>query len=266
MLATHEMSKVLKIAFILFVTILPAVAEAQHSCELGQNIEIHQNDNQILRTTWTLENNESLFRTDFVWDSSLSLHKDWVVKSHPKDMSYNPIRALKHHRQLIADSQMEASWKKSELAKIDKMIEFGSFNIRSISCLEGALFEKHFQFAFPLYSYSEFGAIILVSSDRKKIRVHFITERSNQGSVSMHLLQNSVEQDQKRGFRLWMHLHSHPFDFENSYRDFAPIGPSASDLRVYLRDNFPLAIITDGISSFPMDRASYQAIQEAGQL
>lgn len=203
----------------------------------------------------------NLFRKEFDADPIEIAHEAWVRSGFPADRPYDPINSLKHHLRLI--SQFGSM--KEEQARTKAMIRIGKQKIRRTNCVETELFRHHFRFVFPKKSYSEFGAIVLISADRKFLRVHFITEATNNGSVIMSKMESEIQKDLSKGYRRWLHLHSHPFDFSNEYGDFGPIGPSGPDLQAYIGSDYPFAVVTDGIHSFEMDRATYQAIAAAGK-
>ncbi|MES2856970.1 MAG: hypothetical protein V4692_13970, partial [Bdellovibrionota bacterium] len=159
---------------------------------------------------------------------------------------------------------MEPDQRASEVARLKKMIELGRSRINSVTCLEKELFRIHDSFVAPGFRYSEFGAVVLLSPDRRVMRVHFATDRSNNGSLDMSMIAGQVRSDLKRGFTPYIHLHSHPFDFQNPSRDFAPIGPSGPDLELYIAGRFEYGIITNGLDSFRMERAAYEAIYSSG--
>jgi len=66
---------------------------------------------------------------------------------------------------------------------------------------------------------------------------------------------------QQEGWTYQVHLHNHPFVFDNPYADIGPIVPSAPDIGSY-KSGSPLAAwITNGVDVFELERDEYQRLE-----
>ncbi|HVK62166.1 MAG TPA: hypothetical protein VM432_11470 [Bdellovibrionales bacterium] len=225
-------------------------------CKLPGFPKINQQGN-ILFLTWTIGNERSVFSNQFDPNQEDEDYAEWVHAGFPAERAYDPLLSLKHHRSLMANVNWDPKKKESILRQLDLMIDIARLQIRKTTCLETELFRRHLAFVSPDH-YSEFGAEVLMSKDGKRLKIHFISERGSGGVARMNLLQEAIAADLKVGWKRWLHIHNHPFDFTNPYGDFAPIGPSDPDLKVYVEHRYEAAIVTDGIHSFEMAPRHYQ--------
>lgn len=144
-----------------------------------------------------------------------------------------------------------------EQDRFEKVIEQRVGRIRDISCLEAFLFDSHLS---QFRSQSEFLALIFTHKDSRRVRALVSSQNRKDGVSFEERMVQAKASLYSQGWSLEIHLHNHPFSFDNPYGDIAgTVLPSQPDLASYrqLRRNEGLksARITNGFSTLEL-RAS----------
>lgn len=170
---------------------------------------------------------------------SLQLFKRQIRKR----TSVDPIFLLQRQRQFYKDMP-------EELKRFDSVLNRQVGQIRGLNCLEAILLDTQLKFFKPN---TEFEAYIFNRVGGKKLRILFQT----QGQVSVvrySIILNQIRNLVSQGWNLKIHLHNHPFSFENPYGDISgTILPSSADLLSYqgLKNQFglKLGIVINGFNA-----------------
>lgn len=142
----------------------------------------------------------------------------------------------------------------------EKILSSKVGKIRPINCLEAYLMDAHLS---QLSGKSEFQAYILSHSIEKNFLVIVNSIEKNyveEDLRSRKALYNYL----KKGWRLYLHLHNHPFSFNNPYGDIAgtlvPSWPDISMYReLYRRYGLKTAIVTNGFHSLELSSEEFNS-------
>ncbi len=183
----------------------------------------------------------------------LTEYRDWA-RVHA--VSVDPIDLLKHQRAVYARVLPQ------ELPRFDALIEGRVGTIQDASCLEAGLLEEHLKFGYSEKRDTE--CVAYVMDCGPELRIRFQTS-STAGVSPSKVIQAQVQLDRTQGCKLVVHLHNHPFDFENHYGDISgTVIPSGADMDTYRnireRSGLEEARITNGFNTLRLDSAEFSAL------
>lgn len=149
----------------------------------------------------------------------------------------------------------------SERQRYEKILSGSVGRLRPVSCLESFLHDNHLR---RFSGETEFAAYVLTRKGSRDAVVLVLSQRTD--GVSMNdFLWEILKKHRHQGWKVAMHLHNHPFFFNNPYGDIAgTVLPSAPDLETYVegRRSFGLesAVVTNGFDSFELSAAEFSRL------
>lgn len=186
-------------------------------------------------------------KPDALIDEPLLVVRRWEVKDsralradEPGSARFSPIRAWTFEPETLPQLEAFRAWAAgrtdvdpyallrrqhrlyerlglADREKLRLVLSRNAGRVEPMSCLEALLFSEH-QARFPVQGYTEFLAVVLAKGGR--LRVYLLSSGETQGAAP-HLshVRAELDADRARGWTLELHLHNHPFNFENESGD-----------------------------------------------
>jgi len=207
---------------------------------------------------WELNNDPSLWDTDFVQPSSIKLYKDSVSKILGKDTFKLTLLALAFQD----NSYKSVDTKNGDSINAQLIHSKALGKIRPINYLESQLLDYQLN-RYPLLSHpTEFHGFILLHDSLNLVKVYFAAS-DQPWPPKPNVILDAVKNDLKRGWTFKYHLHNHYEPKTNRYLGI--LAPSMTDAQFFLflseEYNLKQAIITNGFHTVEIEREEFQKLE-----
>lgn len=233
---------------------------AESKCSFSSEPKILLERENIIVKVWTEKFKKVFESSNLVDDHNFDTYRFWVETKTDTDQ----ILLLKRQRELYAQYFPDC------VPRFDKLIAGEIGEIKEINCLESLLVATHNN-RYPLKNTpSEFGGYYLIKKQNDKVNIKIYFTSNNVLSVNpSEMVENSIKEDIKTGWKVIFHIHNHPFIFSNTSGDYGgTIIPSGDktygDVSVFIKDRKKFgiknALITNGFDTIYIDSKEFDQL------
>lgn len=252
----------IRLAVLVIVSFQAAAFAAPAACDFSSGRVVLAQSKNELTVRWDLPKSAALEAPFIPAGKAESDYVTWVKDHHPP----SPEAALRKSIELRESFLREhgdiagAESFKREISNVRKILA-GTGRLRAMSCLESLPFREQLGFADLRGRAFEFMASVYEKDGRYRLVANF-NRQSNGGAGPSKAATKEGQTLTKAGWSLAIHLHNHPFSFENPYGDFGgTLVPSLPDVAMYQYLRPRVALITNGLQTIELRKNEYLGLE-----
>lgn len=251
---------VIRLTALVLVSFHAGALAAPGACDFSSAREVLAQNKNEMTVRWELPKSAEL-EAPFVPSRKRDLdYAKWVKSNKAPSPKAVMRKAIQLREDFLRDHGTDdggtASFKK-EIANIRRVLDDGAGRIRPMSCLESIPFREQLDFADLRGHAFEFMASIYEKDGRYLVVANF-DRRTNGGTAPSKAALKEEKRLKTVGWRYAIHLHNHPFVFDNPYGDIGgTLVPSLPDFATYQETRPSKALVTNGLESIELVEDEY---------